>query len=141
MASIKHTDFYKDVLKEFNYPFGDVFVFKNFVVSEFKKDVLVSWKDHAKQMVEDVVRFRRSDGRDIIYISNRIHAYSVVALDWLKFFKYQYGLKGYYIVSGSPISKMNILIEQIFFKDKIKHFESIYAAINWVEKVDDMTAS
>lgn len=141
MVSVRYTDIYKDVQREFNYPFGDVFVFDNYVVSEFKKDVVVSWKDHAKHMVEDVINSKGPSARDIIYISNRINAYSVVALDWMKFFKYQYGLKGYYIVSDSPISKMNIMIEQIFFKDKIKHFDSIYAAVNWVEKVDNIAAS
>lgn len=140
MISVTETDIYKDLLKEFNYPFGDVFIFDGFVVAEIKKDIVFSWKDHAKQMVGDVTSFLGSDGEDIIYISNRINSYSVVALDWLKFFKYQYTLKGYYIVNKNPISKMNLMIEQIFFKNKIKHFNSIYTAINWVEKVEDIVA-
>lgn len=140
MISITETDIYKEVLKEYNYPFGNMFIFDGFVVSEINKDVVVSWNDHAKQMVGDVTSFLGSDGDNITYISNRINSYSVVALDWLKFFKYQYSLKGYYIVNENPIGKMNLMIEQIFFKNKIKHFDSIYTAINWVKKAEDIVA-
>lgn len=132
MISVKETELYHSVLKEFNYSFGNVFVFHGFVVSEFKHGINISWNNHAKYMVEDIACFLGSNGDEIIYISNRINSYSLVALDWQKFFKHQYALKGYYVVSKSQSSKLNLLIEQLFFRNKIKHFDSIYAAVNWV---------
>ena len=140
MVSIKQTTIYPDVIKELNYSFGDVFIFDGYVVSEIKQGVHFSWKHHAKQIVKDMSCFLGTDGSDLIYISNRINPYSVVAIDWLKFFKKQYFLKCYYIVNDNKISLMNVMIEELFFKNKIKNFDSIYSAINWTKKGGEIVA-
>lgn len=132
MISIKHSSLYLEVLKELNYSFGDVFIFDGFVVSEIKDGINFSWNDHAQYIVEDISCFLGTDGSELIYISNRVNSYAVVAIDWLKFFKHQYVLKGYYIVADGKLSKLNLMVEELFFKKKIKHFDSIYSAINWV---------
>ena len=128
MKSVKQTDLYPKVLKELNYSFADVFIFDGFIISEIKQGVNFSWNNHAKYIVDDITCFLGTDGTELIYISNRIHSYSVVAIDWLKFFKQQYGLKGYYVVSNSQMSKLNLLVEQLFFKEKIMHFDSLFSA-------------
>ena len=132
MKSVKQTDLYPKVLKELNYSFADVFIFDGFIISEIKQGVNFSWNNHAKYIVDDITCFLGTDGTELIYISNRIHSYSVVAIDWLKFFKQQYGLKGYYVVSNSQMSKLNLLVEQLFFKEKIMHFDSLFSAVHWV---------
>ena len=132
MVSVIQTDLYFSVIKELNYSFGDVFIFDGFVISEINEGINFSWNDHAKYIVEDITCFLGTDGSELIYISNRINSYSVVAIDWLKFFKHQYFLKRYYVVSESQLSKLNLLVEELFFRKKIKHFESIYSAVNWV---------
>jgi hypothetical protein len=134
VISIKQTEIYTSVLKELNYPFGDIFIFDGFVVSEIKQGINFSWKEHARYIVEDVSCYLGTDGRDIIYISNRIHSYAVVALDWLAFFKNHYFLRGYFVVSSSKLSRLNMLIEELFFKNKIKNFDSIFEAVNWAKK-------
>ena len=136
MISIKQTDLYPEVLKEINYSFGDIFIFNGFVVSEIKQGVNFSWNDHAKYIINDVSCFLGTDGNDIVYISNRINSYAVVALDWLKFFKNNYFLKGYYIVTASNLGYLNLLIEELFFKNKIKNLDSIYDAVNWAKQVN-----
>ncbi|ULC60598.1 hypothetical protein MBM09_06300 [Flaviramulus sp. BrNp1-15] len=133
MISIKETDLYSEVLKEFNYSFGDVFVFEGFVVSEIKRGKTLNWDDHAKLIVKDVTTYLNTNGEDIIYITNRIHSYSVVATDWLKFFKHSYSLKAYCVVSENKGGVLNLMIEKLFFKNKIKHFENLYAAVNYVK--------
>ncbi|WP_282121854.1 hypothetical protein [Algibacter mikhailovii] len=132
VKSVKQTDLYPKVLKELNYSFADVFIFDGFIISEIKQGVNFSWNNHAKYIVDDITCFLGTDGTELIYISNRIHSYSVVAIDWLKFFKHQYGLKGYYVVSNSQMSKLNLLVEQLFFKEKIMHFDSLFSAVHWV---------
>jgi hypothetical protein len=132
MVSVKQSNLYSEVLKELNYSFGDVFIFDGFVVSEIKQGINFSWNDHAKYIVEDISCFLGTDGSELIYISNRLNSYAVVPIDWLKFFKYQYFLKGYYIVADGKLSKMNLMVEELFFKKKIKHFVSLYSAINWI---------
>ncbi len=134
MQSVKQTALYSEVLKELNYPFGDVFIFSGFVISEMKSGVNVSWKNHAKLIVDDVSCFLGTDGSDVVYISNRINSYAVMAVDWLKFFKSNYHLKAYYIVSDSPTSRINLMVENLFFNNKIKSFTSLFEAINWAKK-------
>jgi hypothetical protein len=136
VISIKQTGLYPEVLKEFNYSFGTVYVFNGFVVSEINQGVNFSWKNHAKVIIEDVSGYLGTDGSDIVYISNRIHSYAVVALDWLKFFKNNYYLRGYYVVTASNFGHLNLLIEELFFKNKIKNFDSIYTAVNWAKQVN-----
>ncbi|GAA4955542.1 hypothetical protein GCM10023314_31600 [Algibacter agarivorans] len=134
MISVKQTDLYSEVLKELNYSFGDIFIFDGFIVSEINQGVNFSWNNHAKQIVDDVSCFLGTDGRDLIYISNRINPYAVVAMDWLKFFKNHYYLKGYYVVSDNKFGIMNLMVEELFFRNKIKNFNSIYSAVNWTKK-------
>lgn len=134
MISLKDTELYNEVLKEYNYAFGNVYMFKEFVISEFHPEVVITWDNHAKIMVNDIVSFYNTDGSNVIYISNRIHSYSVVASDWLKFFKTSYAIKAYCIVSENKAGLLNSMIEKLFFKKKITHFSNLYEAVNFVKK-------
>lgn len=129
MESIKTSNLYNHILKEINYPFGDVFIFDGYVVSEIKNGVVFTWENHAKQMAQDVADYFGTDGNDIIYISNRINTYSIMATDWLKFFKNSYSLKGYYVVGSNINATINLIFENLFFTSKIKRFEKIEAAV------------
>ncbi|MCL5129469.1 hypothetical protein [Algibacter sp. L4_22] len=133
MISIMDTDFYPEVLKEFNYSFGDVFVFDKFVVSEIRQGVDFSWDNHAKAVIDDVFGFLGTpDGATINLISNRINSYSVMASDWVKFFKNSYFLNSYIVVSDKA-RLSNATIEKLFFKGTIKHFSQLEMAINFVK--------
>lgn len=133
MKSIKETNLYKEVKKELNYPFGNVFIFEGFVVSEINRGINFSWENHGKVIVDDVSCYLGTEGNELIYISNRINSYSVVASDWLKFFKNNYTLKGYFIISENNIGVLNSMIENLFFNNKIKRFNTIEAAINSIK--------
>ncbi|GAA4235933.1 hypothetical protein GCM10022291_19060 [Postechiella marina] len=140
MVSIKETEIYSDVLKELNYPFGTIFIFKGFVVSEINKGISFSWENHAKKVVEDISMFLGTNGNDLVYISNRVNSYSVVPSDWLKFIKNTYALQEYCIVSDKETTKLSWLVENLFFNKKIKRFNCIYTAINWVHNRLDEVA-
>ncbi|WP_308992622.1 hypothetical protein QLS71_013205 [Mariniflexile litorale] len=133
MISIKETDLYNQVIKELNYSFGNVFIFEGFVISEINLGINLNWDEHAKVIVNDVSRFIGSNGKDIVYISHRINSYSVVASDWLKFFNNSFNLKGYYIVSEDKIRVLSSVIENLFFNNKIKRFNNLNTAINWIK--------
>ena len=62
MISVKETDFYSEVLKEFNYSFGDVFIFDGFIVSEIKQGLSFSWDNHGKLIVDDVTVYLGTNG-------------------------------------------------------------------------------
>lgn len=131
MISLKETLHYKNVVKELNFPFADVYIFDGFVVSEVKEGITFSWNEHAKVMVEEISTFAQTNGEDIIYISHRINSYSVIASDWLKFFKHSYGLKNYGVVGYKKASFLNTMMENLFFNNKIKRFTDLNAAIDW----------
>jgi len=134
MISLKKTSFYDNVLKEINYHFGDIFIFDGFVVSEINEGVHISWDQHTKSIVEDVLEFTGGDGSELIYISHRINSYSVAAMDWLKFYNNSYNLKGHGIISYNKVTTLNIVIESIFFNKKISRFSSLETAIDWARK-------
>ena len=114
MKSIKVTNLYSEVLKEFNYTFGNVFLFDGFVISEMEEGIIFSWEDHAERITKDIASFLGTDGSDLIYISNRLNAYSVMATDWIKFFKNRYNLEGYYVVGQEKSSLINTMFENQF---------------------------
>ncbi|WP_158655129.1 hypothetical protein [Flavivirga eckloniae] len=133
MISVRDTNFYKDIIKEFNYSFGTIFVFKDFMISEFNEGEVIGWEEHARFFTKEIADFLGTNGEDLIFISNRINSYSTMASDWLKFFKHNYKLKGYLIVSSEKISKLAVMTENLFFNNRIKRFNSLYAAVNYVK--------
>lgn len=134
MISIKETNTYSKVLKEFNYSFGTIYVFEGFLVSEINEGITVSWEHHGKHIVNDVFAFLGTNGNDLVYISNRVNQYSVIPSDWLKFKNNNYFLKDYCIVSQTKMGKLSWLVENLFLSNKIKRFNCIYRAINWAQK-------
>ncbi|WP_405296392.1 hypothetical protein [Algibacter sp. Ld11] len=132
MVKIVDTIFYSRVLKELNYSFGDFYIFEKFIVSEIKEGVNFDYSN-ARKIINDVCDFLGTqNGEKINFISNRVNSYSVVASDWLKFYKNSYRLKSYIVVSDSP-RLSNSTIEKLFFKGTIKHFKELDVAINFVE--------
>ena len=134
MISIVNTELYQECLKEINYSFGKVFIFKDFVISEFCRGEVISWEKQIKLVVEDIAAFCNSDGSNVVYISNRINSYSLIAADWLKFYKSNYNLKAYCVISQNKAGYLNSMIEKLFFKKEIKHFSNLYEAINYVKQ-------
>lgn len=131
MITVKTSQLYSQVIKELNYPFGTLYIFDGYLISEINEGVHFSWDHHGKQMVEDVSCYLGTLGDNLIYISNRVNSYSVLASDWLKFFKNYYFLKGYYVVDDKQQTKVNSLIENLFFNGKIKRFDSLDEAVNF----------
>ncbi|MGS2726902.1 hypothetical protein ACU8DI_09865 [Psychroserpens sp. BH13MA-6] len=131
MLRLRDTIYYENILKEFEYSFGHVYVFKRFVVSEINDGITFTWEDHAKQIVNDVTTYLNTDGSDLVYISHRIHSYSVKPNDWLNFFKNSYELKAYGVVGYTQSSILNVVIENLFFHKKIKRFNNLETAIQW----------
>ncbi|WP_298539462.1 hypothetical protein [uncultured Aquimarina sp.] len=139
MQYVKDSIFYQDAIHELNYPFGDFYLFDRFVIGEFKEDTVVTWDDHAKLLVEDLTNLYDHDGSNVVYITNRVHRYAVKPSDWLKFYKSDYKMKGYAIVSYTPKGLLNSLIEKLFIKSKFKSFESLEDAIHWAKSLTEAT--
>ncbi len=133
MGYIKDSSFYKDAIHELNYPCGNFYLFDSFVVGEINEGIIYSWDDHAKPIVEEIAHLYDHNSKDIMYISNRVNSYSVKPLDWIKFFKNNYKLKGHTIVSYTSQGMLNCLIEKLFTHDNFQTFDNLEDAIAWAK--------
>ncbi|GAA4278636.1 hypothetical protein [Aquimarina mytili] len=139
MKSIKDTPFYLDAIQVLNYDYGEFYLFDSFVVGEVHKDIVFTWKDHAKAVVEEITSLYDQNGKDLVYITNRINQYSVVPSDWLHFFKYSYSLKGYGIVSYNQKGMLNTVFEKLFMRSKLQNFDNLNDAIIWARNLKSKT--
>ncbi len=131
IRSLKNSPYYKEAFNELIYPFGSYYLFDGFVVAEINEDVIYSWEKHGKQITQEISNLYENNGDGLIYITNRIYNYSVKPSDWLKFYKNNFNLKAYGIVSYSEKGKKNSLLERLFMSSKMKRFTCINSAIKW----------
>ncbi|AXT55404.1 hypothetical protein SAMN04487910_0381 [Aquimarina amphilecti] len=135
MQYLKDSIFYNQAIHELNYPFGNFYLFDGFVVGEFKEDTVVTWADHAKLLVEDLTNLYDHDGGNVVYITNRVHSYAVKPSDWIKFYRSDYKMRGYAIISYTKKGILNALIEKLFIKSRFRSFESLGDAITWAKSL------
>lgn len=137
MKSVKHTKLYKEALIELNYDYANVFVFDGFVIKEIAEGLVYNWDDYGERIAKDVSDYLETKGDNLVYISHRINNYSVKATDWMKFYSLNYELKGYAVVGYKPNSFLTTVIENLFLKNKIKRFNNLIDAVNWVKQLVD----
>lgn len=130
MKSIKDTPYINSVKEIRTYEFGTFFFFDHLVVSEINEGVVFNW-EMAKKVINAAFDILGNQF-PIAYISNRIHSYSLVPTDWLKFYKeYKNHLTSYSIVVYRYSTITNIFLEKMFSDIKIQKFNTIDNAINW----------
>ena len=134
MKSVEHLPLYDKVQKTFHYKFGKFFFFDGYVISEINEGVIYSWEDHAQLVTSDISKYS-NDNTNLVYISHRLYSYSVVPNDWIKFFRNQFDLKAYAVVGYTDGGFLNMMIENLFFKKKIRRFTDLNQAINWAETI------
>ncbi len=135
MGYIKDSPFYKDAIHEFNFSSGNYYLFDTFIVAEINEGILFTWDDHAKPITEEFTHLYDHNGEHIVYISNRVHSYSVKPSDWIKFFRNGYKLKGYALVSYTPRGIFNSLIEKLFMRNSFQSFDNLADAITWAKEL------
>jgi len=57
-------------------------------------------------------------------------------MDWLKFFRNSFDLKGYGIIDYTGVSFVSTVIENLFFKKIIKRFDTIEEAVEWAKSFE-----
>lgn len=111
---------------------GIFYFFEDFIISEINEGVHFDWE--TAQDIIELALDHYGSGSKISYISNRVHSYSIEAQDWLKFFKSRHTLRSFAVVTYSKSGLINVMMEKIFFKSRIKTFENLYDATEWVSK-------
>lgn len=122
----------------FKYELEDVYIlstgifyfFEYFIVSEINEGVHFNWET-AQEVIELALNHYGRDAK-ISYISNRVYSYSIEPQDWLKFFKSRHSLRTFVVVTYSRSGLINVMMEKLFFKSRIKTFEDLHSAADWV---------
>ena len=137
MVYVKDTQYYNDALHVMTYPSGTYYLFDTFVIAEMKEGIVYTWEDHARQIVEELTHLYDHNGENIVYISNRVHSYSTRPSDWIKFYRSDFKLRAYGIVSYSKKSLMTAVMEKIFMRNRFQSFTSLDDAIAWAKRLTE----
>ncbi|WP_036381124.1 hypothetical protein [Muricauda sp. MAR_2010_75] len=137
--TVKEIDYFKNIREIRECDFGVFYFFDGLVISEIKEGVVFNWT-MAKKIINIAYEILGKDN-PIAYISNRIHNYSVIPTDWLKFYKNRHQLEFYSVVAYNKGGLSSIVLEKMFFKDNIRQFSDLENAIKWsLSKIDEKKA-
>ncbi len=122
------------MIKTLNFEFGEVRIFKNFVVVVMKEGINVKpeYNDDLMNISEKYFK-KRSFG----YITYRKNSYSVDPMIYLKTSKIE-NLIGFAVVSDDGVKVSNLEVEKRFFTKPFKHFNNLDAAKDWVNEMIKM---
>lgn len=131
MTSIKDTTYYNLIEWELEREEGIYYLTDRLVIAEIHENVTFSWDNHGRSLTEEIIELnpRESNG-ECIYISNRIHKYSVNPTDWFKFSTFNQ-LLGYGIVNNRPAGHLSARLESMFLNCTVEHFTDISDAMDW----------
>lgn len=118
---------------------GNFYIFKKFIIGEVNEGAHFNW-GVAKEIIEAVYEYFGSRDIKVAYISNRVHSYSLDPQDWLQFYKERNHLEAFAIVAYNKIGLMNVILEKIFTQTRIKKFNNLHDAIEWVENLKENAA-
>lgn len=127
MQRVRELEFFKKIKQIREYEFGTFYFFDGLVISEMNEGETFNW-DIAETIIKVAYEVLGKD-TPIAYISNRIHNYSVVPTDWLKFYKHRHKLEFYSIVAYDTGGLTSVVLEKLFFRNKIRQFSNLEDAI------------
>ncbi len=135
MGYLKDSSFYHEAISERRYDCATYFLFDTYIVAEIDEGIVYTWDDHAEPIVAELSELYDQKGEGLVLISNRVHSYSVKPSDWIKFFKSNYKLKGYGIVSYSRKGLIASLVEKLFMRNSFRSFDNLEEAIAWAKSL------
>jgi hypothetical protein len=139
MQRVRDLAFFKKIKEVREYEFGVFYFFDGLVISEMSEGTTFDW-EKAEKIIRVAYEILGKD-KPVAYISNRINDYSVVPTDWLKFYKNRHHLEFYSIVAYNNGGLASVILEKMFFRNKIRQFSNLEDAIQWSlakvsEKID-----
>ncbi|MDC7999934.1 hypothetical protein POV26_02710 [Aequorivita todarodis] len=114
-----------------HFEFGEVRVFKNFVVVVMKEGITVQ-PEHNDDLENIAKKYYK--GRKFGYITYRINSYAVNPMVYLKTSEIE-NLVAFAVVSTNGLKTSNLELEKRFLKKPLKHFSSLDEAKNWVNEM------
>ncbi len=126
----QYLDTHKGLKKQLKYDICTAYFFENFLIVEMDEGINLTFES-ASKLVHDAILYYH--GRPFIYISNRVHSYSVTPTDYFKLEEHVPNLIGFAVVSYSRLNKANANIENLFFNRPFEVFNELQEAMNWAE--------
>jgi hypothetical protein len=112
---------------------GTIYIYNNLVIMEGKENVNISISNGMPILLKVV---KLVGLRSVVYISNRIHAYSVDPNDY-KYLEMIPNLKGIGVVTYNQYSFNTAVLEEKFFRKPFKVFANLEDAKRWASHVVD----
>lgn len=112
---------------------GRFVFYKNISISEVSEGTHVTF-----EKVADMLKIAENVyGNDtpFVYISNRIHSYSIDPLGYYEAIKLFPNLKAYAIVSQNNRRRTLAVLEKLFMKKPIRVFDDLEKAYEWAEQI------
>ncbi|MFK7782715.1 hypothetical protein [Psychroserpens sp.] len=122
--------------KKVAFPFGNVFITKQFVISELNEGIHVNFEMVSKL----ITQFSEEIGNDVKigYIANRMNSYSFEPQLWLDFNNEYDFLVASAVVTYSDFGYLNSSLEKHFFKKSLKRCQNLNEAIEWMLELDEL---
>lgn len=122
--------------KKLEFSFGDVFITKQFLVSELNEGIHVDFDMVSKL----ITQFSEEISNDIKigYIANRMNSYSFEPQLWIDFNNDYDFLVASAVVTYSDFGYLNSSLEKHFFKKSLKRCHNLDEAIEWMLELDEL---
>ena len=120
-------------LAEHKLDLGRFVFYNNISIAEVSEGTHVSFEN-----IADMLRIAEGVyGNDVpfVYISNRIHSYTIDPLGYYEALKLFPNLKAYAIVSQNKQRRMLAVLEKLFIKKPIRVFDDLEKAFEWAEEI------
>ncbi len=119
--------------KILNTEIGTIYIYQSIIIMEGKENVNISILNGMPILLKVV---KEVGLRAVVYISNRINAYSVDPNDY-KYLEMIPNLKGIGIVTYNEYSHNTAVLEEKFFRKPFKVFSDLEEAKKWAHYVID----
>ncbi len=110
---------------------AEIFVFQNYFINQIKPGVQVDL-EHV-QLLRDIIASNYPD-RKMVYISNRIHTYTVDPLVYPEVSRIK-NVIGTVMVTNDATNQVNAEFEQAFYQKDFGIFNTLDEAMIWASKL------
>jgi len=122
-------------IAEHNLEVGRFIFYPNVLVVEFNEGVHVTFENSAFP-IQVALQIYGSD-KPIVYISHRLHSYSMDPMGYREVVELFPNFKGFAIVAQNKRRRMLAHLERLFIKKPICVFDNLESAMLWAEEIVD----
>ncbi|WAC01185.1 hypothetical protein N7U66_13705 [Lacinutrix neustonica] len=118
------------LIKSYTFNFGKVDFYENFLITEISEGFCFDIDDALK--VSELVTLHFQD-KPFAYISNRVHSYSLIPMNYLKIKEVFPTIAAFAAVTYTVLQESMIDVENTFLDGFLKNFNSVDQAVSWCQ--------